>query len=134
MNRLPFVSVTVLTIAMLFAVSCSTNSENGSSKSTEPQPNAKRTAQDMLRDDSIFNVEYLAQTMSHGSSVSDVFMTTDEQGLKKNVKLADIITRYGEPDKKRKTEKEETSAVYFDKIQFMADRDGIIHFAYIKTK
>jgi len=63
-----------------------------------------------------------------------VWMTTDEQGLKKNVKLSDIIARYGEPEKKRQTEKNETSVVYYDKIQFIADKEGIVRYAMIKLR
>lgn len=129
MNR--FLMATVLVATVLAICSCGTGNGSGAPTTSSPTT-VKRTAQAMLEDESIFHVEYLKPYLQR--PVSDVHMTTDEQGLKKNVKLADIIARYGEPEKKRKTEKEETSAVYFDTIQFMADKDGIVHYAMIKTR
>jgi hypothetical protein len=131
MNR--FLITTVLVATVLAMSSCGTGNRNGTPTSSSPAT-VKRTAQGMLEDESIFHVEYLKPYLSSQRQVSDVFMTTDEQGLKKNVKLSDIIARYGEPDKTSKTEKDETSALYFNKIQFIADKDGIVHYALIKLR
>jgi len=63
---------------------------------------------------------------------ANYFLISDEQELNKGVKLEDIIRRYGKPDKLSDDPNGGKRCLYFNKVQFVSDKTGIVTFVFIK--
>ena len=91
-----------------------------------PAPKRLPTRSAFLSDPELFDAEMVAESMERASPSTKELTVTQWDGLKKGVKLADVVARYG-PPQKTTSKGEHTHAHYDgDKIVLMAKPDGIV--------
>jgi len=92
-------------------------------------PAASGTLSDMINDEKIFWVDSLKRSMRNAPG--NFLLISDDQSLKEGVTLQYLESRYGRPQKTSRKSDGGTSAVYFNKFQFDADKSGAVRYVFV---